>query len=317
MSERVRAVRRRVLGAAVAATALALRGVASHAQASRGGVVRLVVGFPPGGSVDRIARVLVPELSSLMGRSVIVENLPGANGARALARVASSVPNGDTLLFATSAIAYPDNASAAAALRPVILVSTAPMVLVVRATLPVRDMREFAAYLAANAGTTYGSSGIGNPTHLCAARLVEHLRVEAVHVPYSGSTLAFADLVAGRIDFMMTAINSSLGSHAAVRALAVSTRTRSGLPGFDGLPTIAETLVPGFDYGLWLAVYSPSRLPDAAVATLNAQFREVLARDPVRAALADGGVEIVAGSPEDAGRVFRADAERLRGQASR
>lgn len=269
--------------------------------------MRLVVGFPPGGSVDHVARILAPELSRALGRSVVVENVPGANSARAIARVASSEPNGDTLLVASSAIAHPDNASAAAALRPVILASTAPMVLVVRASLPAHDPREFAAYLAAHAGASYGSSGVGNPTHLAAARLVEHLHLDAVHVPYSGSALAFADLVAGRIDFMMTASNSSVGGHSAVRALAVTTRSRSRLPALDRLPTIAETLVPGFDFGLWQAVFAPARLPDAAVAALNAQFRAVLALERVRAALAEGGVETVAGSPVDAENVYRAE----------
>ena len=262
--------------------------------------------------MDHVARVLAPELSRVLGRSVVVENVPGANSARAIARVASSEPNGDTLLLASSAIAHPDHAAMAEALRPVMLVSTAPMVLVVRASLPVHDPREFAAYLAAHAGATYGSSGVGNPTHLAAARLVEHLRVDAVHVPYSGSALAFADLVAGRIDFMMTASNSSVGGHGSVRALAVTTGSRSRLPGLDRLPTIAETLVPGFDFGLWQAVFAPARTPDAVVVALNGQLRDALALESVRAALAEGGVETVGGAPGDAGRVYRAEVERVR-----
>ncbi len=276
--------------------------------------MRLVVGFPPGGSVDHVARVLAPELSRALGRVVVVENVPGANSARAIARVASSEPNGDTLLLASSAIAYPDNAAAAEALRPVVLASTAPMVLVVRASLPVQDIGEFGSWLATHSGTAYGSSGVGNPTHLAAARLVEHFRMDAVHVPYGGSTLAFADLVAGRIDFLMTASNSSLGSHASVRSLAVTTRSRSRLPGLDRLPTIDETLVPGFDFGLWQAVFAPARTPDAVVATLDAQFRKVLELESVKAALAGGGVEVVAGSPGDVERVLRAEAARIRGR---
>ena len=305
--------RRRVVAAGLAAAAaFALAGADALAQAPRAGVVRIVVGFPPGGSVDHVARILAPELSRVLRRSVVVENVPGANSARAIVRVASGEPTGDTLLLASSAIAYPDNAAAAEALRPVILVSTAPMVLVVRASLPAEDIGAFASWLATHAGASYGSSGVGNPTHLAAARLVDHLHFDAVHVPYGGSALAFADLVAGRIDFLMTATNSSLGSHASVRALAVTTRSRSRLPGLDRLPTIAETLVPGFDFGLWQAVFVPARTPDDAVATLNAQFRTVLALDSVRAALAEGGVEIVAGSPGDAERVYRAEAARMR-----
>jgi len=299
--------RKVVVGALSGAVALAFPRAAALAQATRGGAVRLVVGFPPGGSVDHVGRVLAPALSRELGRAVVVENVPGANSARAIARVAASEPDGDTLLLSSSAIAHPDNAATAASLRPVILVSTAPMVLVVRASLPVRDPREFAAYLASHGQASYGSSGVGNPTHLAAARLVEYLRADAVHVPYSGSALAFADLVAGRIDFLVTASNSSVAGNPAVRVLAVTTRSRSRLPWLDRLPTIAETVVPDFDFGLWQAVFVPAQFPDVAIATLNAQLRGVLALEPVRAALAGGGVEVVAGSPGDAERVYRAE----------
>ncbi len=299
-------------GRSLARAALALRGRDALAQAPRGGTIRLVVGFVPGGASDRVARVLAPELARLAGRAAIVENIPGANGARAIARVSSSEPDGDTLLFASSAIAHPDNAAGASALRPVIVTSTTPMVLVVRASMPVHDAREFARYLSTRSGTTYGSAGVGNATHLCAAELVERLGVDATHVPYNGSTPALGDLMGGHIDFLTMGVTPGLSQQAAVRMLAVSTRSRSRLPGLDGLPTIAETIAPDFDYSLWQAVYAPSRVPDAVVGKLNAQFREILSLDSVRTALADAGAEIVSGSPEDAERVHRAESERFR-----
>ena len=294
------------------AAAGALRGRDAFAQSPRGGTIRLVVGFVPGGASDRVARVLAPELARLAGRAAIVENVPGANGARAIARVSSSEPDGDTLLFASSAIAHPDNAAGASALRPVIVTSTTPMVLVVRASMPVHDAREFARYLSTRSGTTYGSAGVGNATHLCAAELVERLGVDATHVPYNGSTPALGDLMGGHIDFLTMGATPGLSQQAAVRMLAVSTRSRSRLPGLDGLPTIAETIAPDFDYSLWQAVFAPSRVPDAVVGKLNAQFREILSLDAVRTSLADAGAEIVSGSPEDAERVLRAETERFR-----
>lgn len=307
-------MRRRRFLAVAAATLAAAASPRGHGQLSRG-AMRVVVGFPPGGSVDRIARVLAPELARVTGRSVVVENVPGANSARAIARVAASDATGDVLLLGSSAVAHPDNATGAASLRPVLLVSTTPMLLVVRASMPVHEPREFARYVAANPGTIYGSSGVGNPTHLCAAALMAHLGVEAVHVPYSGSSPAFADLVAGRLDFVMTGANSSLGAHPSVRALAVSTRARSRLPGLEALPTIAETLVPDFDWGLWQAVFVPVRTPDATVAELFAQFREVLVAASVRGPLAESGVEIVAGTPDEADRMLRLEAQRFRERA--
>lgn len=296
---------------------MAIRGRDALAQAARAGTVRLVVGFAPGGVSDRVARVLAPELARSAGRAAIVENVPGANGARAIARVSASEPDGDTLLFASSAIAHPDNAAGAASLRPVILTSTTPLVLVVRASLPVHDAREFARHLSMRTGTTYGSAGVGNGTHLCAAELVERLGIDAVHVPYSGSTPALGDLMGGHIDFLTMGATPALAQQAAVRMIAVTTRSRSRLPGLEGLPTIAETIAPGFDFSLWQAVFAPSRVPDADVATINARFREILAFESVRAALADVGAEVVSGTPEDAERVQRAEAERFRRRMQR
>jgi len=301
-------LRRRRLVAVVAALALAN---AVRAQ-PRAGPIRLVVGFNAGGSIDKVARTIVPELARLTGRSAIVENVPGANSARAIARVAASDPNGDTLLVGSSALAHPDNAAGAALLRPVVLASTMPMVLVVRASMPVHDPASFAKYLADHPGATYGSSGIGNATHLCAAQLVASLGIEATHVPYSGSSPVFADLVAGRIDFVMTGANSTLGQHASVRALAVTSSSRSRLPGLDALPTIAETIVPGFDFGLWQAVFAPLRTPESVVQAIHAQFREALAMPAVRAALAADGVEVVAGTPDEVERLLHAEARRMR-----
>ena len=113
MARRPDARRRFVAGAVACAAAVALRGRDAFAQAARGGTIRLVVGFAPGGASDRVARVLAPELARLAGRAAIVENIPGANGARAIARVSSSEPDGDTLLFASSAIAHAARMSSA------------------------------------------------------------------------------------------------------------------------------------------------------------------------------------------------------------
>ena len=110
----------------------------------------------------------------------------------------------------------------------------------------------------------------------------------------------------------MTGANSTLGQHASVRTLAVTTSTRSRLPGLDALPTIAETIVPGFDFGLWQAVFAPLRTPDPVVHAVHAQFREALAVPTVRAALAADGVEVVAGTPDDVERLLHVEARRMR-----
>lgn len=305
--------RRRFVARAVAiAGALAVPPGRAQAPVQRGSVVRLVLGFSPGGSADRVARILAPELAQRQGRSVIVDNLPGANSARAIQRVVAAEPSGETLLMATSAIAHPDHEAAMAALRPVILASISPMTLVVRADLGVTDPAGFARWLRSAPNAVYGSAGVGNGTHLAAAELVDALGAQAIHLPYAGSPAGFADLIGGRVDFMMTGAAALYGQHAAARVIAVSTRTRSRLPDFESLPTLAETIVPGFDFSLWQAVYAPARTADATLSVLNAQFRDILAQDAVRAALADAGAEARLGSAAEADELYRDELARFR-----
>ena len=308
--------RRRWL-AAIAGGTLAAAVPRAFAQVQRGGVVRLVLGFQAGGSADRVARILAPELGQRQGRSAIVENVPGANSARAIQRVVIAEPNGDTLLMATSAIAHPDNAASIDALRPVIVTSIAPMTLVVRADLPVTDPASFARWLRATPAAAYGSAGIGNGTHLAAAELVDALGAQATHVPYAGSSAGFGDLIGGRIDFMVTGASAMHSQHPGVRVIAISTRTRSRLPGLAALPTLAETIAPGFDASLWQAVYAPGRMPDDAIAALNAQFRDILAQESVRLALAETGAEVRSGTPADADALYRAELARYRLRVAR
>lgn len=303
--------RRFVARAAAVAGAFVVPRVHAQAPAQRGSVVRLVLGFSPGGSADRVVRILAPELGQRQERGAIVENLPGANGARAIARVATAEPNGDTLLVATSAVAHPDNAAAMQQLRAVIVTSSAPLALVVRTDLGVSDPASFARWLRAAPNASYGSAGVGNGTHVAAAELVDALGARAVHVPYGGSGAALPDLIGGRIDFMMAGVSATYDQHPAARMIAISTRERTRLPGFERLPTIAETIVPGFDFSLWQAIYAPAKLGDGAVASLNAQFRDILAQAKVRIALAETGADVVSGSPQEAEALLRAESARF------
>lgn len=308
---RERSARRQWMRRALA-TACALAAPGSFAQPARTGTVRIVVGFAAGGSSDRVARVLAPELAQRLGRSVIVENLAGANSLRAIQRVAAAEPNGDVLLMATSAIAHPDHAALQAELRPVILASISPMTLVVRSSLAVDGPAAFARWLRAEPNAVYGSAGVGNGTHLAAAELVDLIGARAIHIPYAGSPAGFADLIGGRIDFMMTAAAPLYGRQSAARVIAISTLARSRLPGFESLPTLAETIVPGFDCSLWQAMYAPGRMDDASIAVLTAQFRDILAQEPVRAALAEAGAETRAGSPAETLALVRDESLRMR-----
>ena len=264
--------------------------------------LRLTMGFPAGGAVDVVARVLAPSLSAVLSRPVIPEYITGANGALALRRVAE--PGGDPtrVFFATSSIAEAASAGNAdtkllATLRQVTVTSTLPMVLLVRSSLGIKDAAGFMARLKSSPEMTYGSSGLGNGTHLCAADLVERLSAKAVHVPYQGAAPVMLDLAGGHIDFAMIGASSLLVPNPRVMPIAVSMLSRSSQENLKDLPTISESMVNGFEHSLWQAVFAPPSWDSAQVNALNAAFKTVLSQDSVKQALSKSATEVVASAP--------------------
>jgi len=277
--------------------------------------LRLVQGFPPGGAVDRVAKVLAPELARELGRPVIGDYLTGANGIRAVRAVVDTTSDADVVLFATSSIANRGDpamaASRAETLRPVIVTSATPMALAVRASLDVDDVRAFVRRLKSDPPLSYGSAGTGSSTYVAAAELVRRVGGNAIHVPYQGSPQVLTDLAGGHIDFATLGVSAALAQLPSVRALAVTTAQRSRLPGFEGLPTIAETVAPGYDISLWQAVLAPPTFSEASIDDLHRRLDAILALDRVRVALAAAGAEPVGGSPEKAAALIRAEVERF------
>lgn len=290
----------------------------AFAQPARAPVVRLVVGFAPGAFSDRVARVLAAGLAVQLGRPVIVENLAGANSGRAIARVEAGETGAELLLFATSAIAHPDHAAALNVLAPAIMTSSAPMMLVARADHPVHDPASFARWVRSHPHPAYASGGVGNATHLASAALMESLGVVgAIHVPYGGSPAGFADLVGGRVDFMMSGLTVAWTRHAGARVIATTGLEPSPLAGFESLPTLAGTIAPGFDVTLWHAIYLRARPGDPSIDAWNARFRQLLADDAMRRSLAEAGADVRSGSPADAEAILRAEIARFRRLAAR
>ncbi|MCC7114275.1 MAG: tripartite tricarboxylate transporter substrate binding protein [Burkholderiales bacterium] len=305
----VRGSRREFL---VAAAAGALAAATGARAAETRGPTRFLVGFGPGGTSDRVARAIAPPYARVSGRDALVENVPGANGARAMARTLAADPDGGTILVGTSGVAHPDHAAAMGALRPVIQLATTPMMLVVRATLPVRDPAGFVRHLKEHPTASYGSAGEGNPTHLCSVELLRRLGLTAVHAAYTGGPAALRDLLGGHIDFLMTGATATLLQQTGARVLAVTSVEPSRLPGIGHLPTIAGTIAEGFEFTLWQALYVPALTDDALVREINARCARILEDAEVRAALAAAGAEVVGGSSDAAGRVHREEAARFR-----
>lgn len=315
---------RRCFVQALAGAALVRAGGAAAQAVTFAGTpqpLRLVQGFPPGGAVDRVAKVLAPEMARDLGRPVVGDYLPGANGVRAIRAVADSASDADVLLLATSSIANRTDANVAESridtLRPVIMTSATPMVVVVRASLGVDDMAGLVRRLRAGPPLTYGSSGTGNGTHVAAAELVHRVSGQATHVPYQGGPPVLADLFGGHIDFALIGVAGALVQQPAVRLLAVTTATRTTLPRFDHLPTVAETVAPSYDMSLWQALLAPSRVGAAAISDLNRRMNAILALAGVRAGLAEAGAEPVGGTPQHAADLIAQEAARFSRVVSR
>jgi tripartite-type tricarboxylate transporter receptor subunit TctC len=279
--------------------------------------IRLVVPFPPGGPTDIVARVLAERMSRTLGQPIIVENRPGANGNIGNDAVAKAEPDGHTVLYNTSSIALSPALytrlpyDALRDLAPVVQTATIPLVLAVHPGLPVRDVRGFVEHLRARPGAlSYGSAGNGNVTHLAAFLLLRSQGLEAVHVGYRGSAPALVDAASGQVQFLTDTVNSALPliREGRLRALAVTSARR--LAPLADVPTVAETLIPGFEVGAWQGIMVPARTPAAVIAALNAAALGALADAEVRAKLAEQGTEPLGSTPEEYGRILREETAR-------
>jgi tripartite-type tricarboxylate transporter receptor subunit TctC len=279
--------------------------------------IRMIVPFPPGGPTDIVARVLAERMGRLLGQPLVVENRPGANGNIGNEAAAKAEPDGYTVLYNTSSIALSPALyarlphDALRDLTPVLLTATIPLVLAVNAALPVQDVAGFVAHLRDRPGQlSYGSAGNGNVTHLAAFMLLRAQGLQAVHVPYRGSAPALLDAAAGRVQFLTDTVNSALPliRDGRLRALAVTSPRR--IAPLPDVPTLAETIMPGFEVGAWQGMMVPARTPPAVIERLNAAAMAALADADVRARLADQGTEPLGGSPGDYGRTLQAETAR-------
>jgi tripartite-type tricarboxylate transporter receptor subunit TctC len=268
--------------------------------------VKIVVPFVAGGGVDVVARIIAPKLGEELGQSVIIENRGGAGGMLGAAAVAQSPPDGTTFLLGTGST-HGTNSSVYAKVNydpvrdfvPVVLVSTSPLLLVVRPTLPVKNVSELIALARSKPGElTFGSYGTGSINHLGAELFNSMARIQTTHVPYRGSAPALTDLIGGRLDFTFDGVSTSLGylQAGSIKLLGVAAPTRS--PVLPDEPTIAESGLPGFDTMVWFGLFGPAGTPKPVVDLINRKVNAVLASQDIRDRLAKLGIEAVGGDPD-------------------
>jgi tripartite-type tricarboxylate transporter receptor subunit TctC len=275
----------------IAGLGLASAACAALAQAPKfpSKPVRVLVGFAPGGATDIVARSFAPGLSEALGQPVIVENRPGASSQIAGELVAKAPPDGHVLLMTTQTLmtsqmiekkTYPDFVKDFA---PVSLCATGTLILVVHPSVPVKSVKELIAIARARPGElNYASGGVGTTPHLAGELLATMARIKVVHIAYKGEAPGLIDVIAGHVPVMFTNVSASQGFVRAgkLRALAVTSLKPS--PAMPGLPTMAETGLPGFEVVGFFGVLAPAATPRDTVARLNAEINKALARPDMR-----------------------------------
>jgi tripartite-type tricarboxylate transporter receptor subunit TctC len=277
--------------------------------------ITVVVGFPPGGASDILARILTDKLGKLLGQPVIVDNRPGAGGNVGGEFVAHAAPDGYTLLIGNNAI-LATNASlysnigfdAVKDFAPVSLIGTQANVLVVNPNVPAHSLAELIALAKANPGKlNFASSGYGLAAHLAGELFKAQAHIDIVHVPYKGSAPALEDVIAGQDQMMFATTSGVMGflTNGQVRALAVTTLKRTAI--LPDIPTMDEAGLPGFEATTWHGLVAPAGTPSAIIDTLHGALVETLADPDVQKKLAALGVDIGPDSPDQFAAYIKAE----------
>lgn len=280
--------RRHFLSTAAAAAALGVAAPAlAQTPAGSDKPIKLVVGFPPGQATDIVARLLAPQISAAFGQPVVVENKPGQGGSLALAQVAKSAPDGQTVAIAATA-AMVINAHLYSSVGydtlkdfvPAGTVAELPMLLVAHSSMPFNTFQELVAYAKKNVGALrFGSSGNGTLSHLAMELLQRETGVKMLHVPYKGSVPAMTDLAGGNLDLALDTYAAVLPHLQAKRIKLIATASNQRLPLTPDTPTIAESGLPGFASSPWLGLLYPKGTSAQIVSRLNVEVVKALA-DP-------------------------------------
>jgi tripartite-type tricarboxylate transporter receptor subunit TctC len=298
------------LGMALLAGLLAVVGGVAHAESWPTRTVTMVVPFAAGGPTDVVGRILAERLSEILKQQVIVENIGGAGGMTGAERVAQAKPDGyEVLLGTVGTQAYSQTLykkplyNSLSDFTPVALVAEQPLVLVVRKDFPASSLKEFAAYVKANAAKlSFGSGGSGSATHLGCLLLNSALGVQVQHVPYRGSAPALQDLMAGRIDYLCDAVSTELAPIKAgsVKPIAVLARQRSAV--LSNVPTAQQEGLAGFEANNWIALFFPQNTPEPIVRRLHETTVEAMKTPALRSRMEDIGTDLV--SPNRATPVY-------------
>jgi len=292
---------------------------AVHAQGTAypNRALRMVVPSSAGGGSDIAARIVAPRLAERLGQQVVIENRPGAGTVIGTDVVAKAAPDGYTVLMAISTLATNPVMyrkmpyDTVRDFAPVTQVASLPNMLIVHPSMPVNTAREFVAFVRARQGQiNFGSSGTGTNPHLAMELFRSQLKLDMTHIPYKGSAPAIIDIVAGHFPAMMTTIITGVPHvrSGRVRGLAVTGSKRSNAA--PHLPTIAESVLPGYEAVQWYGVVAPAKTSAEIVARLNSELVRILQLPDIKEKFSGDGADTVGNSADEFARFIRAELDK-------
>jgi len=287
-----------------AAALLVLTAGMANAQDWPNRPMTMVVPFAAGGPMDSLARILQPTLSEALGQQIIIENVPGGGGMTGSLRVSQASADSHLIVLAsigTHAINYSMHKKPpyhpANDFQPVSFIADAPLLLMTKKDLPPNNLREFIAYTkASHAKMVFSSGGTGTSSHISCVMLNQIMGVDVTHVPYRGGGPAFADVIAGRIDYICNYVSIAVPAvnTGQVKAIAMLARDRAAL--LPNLPTAEEQGLKDFDVSAWNAILLPKSATPAMVAKMNAAVRKALDNPALRARF--DSIGLIAAAPD-------------------
>ena len=282
--------------------------------------LRLVIPFAAGGGADIAGRVIGQELGEALKQSVIIENRTGAGGTIAPNNVAKSPPDGYSLVLghlggiAIAPHLYKDLPfDPVNDLSPVTLVVNGLSVLVVNPELPVRTAGELVAYAKKNPNQlSFASAGSGTDTHLAGELFKSMTGISMVHIPYKGGAPALVDLISGRVQLSFASVATTISAIQTGKLRAVAMTGKNRFEGLPGVPTIAESGVPGYEINNWYGIFVPANTPQDIIQRLNAETIKILKKPDVHAKLIAAGLEPIWSTPKEFADYVRAETDKWR-----
>lgn len=296
-------MKRRTLMVAAAAS---LAAPLIQAQSLPKGPVRIIVGFPPGGGTDALARVVAQKLQAMWGVSIVIENKAGAAGVIAADYVSKQAPDGNTLLMAhinshalAPAMGTKLNYDAERDFAPISMVGVTPNILICNTDQPAKTVAELVELCKRQPGKiSFASAGGGSAQHFALEMFKLQAGIDALHVPYKGSGPALTDLIGGQVNYCFETMTSAAPHIKSGKALALAQTRLKRAKGFPGVPTMAEAGFAGFEATVWYGLMAPARVPTGMAQRMNEDVNKVLAMPDVQEKMDQYGAEDGGGSIE-------------------